>query len=221
MTAAPARVLVVHCHPCPDSLGGAIRDAVCDALQARGDRVDLVDLYAEGFDPVMTRDEWRGYHDEARNVGPVRAHAERVAAADALIFTYPTWWFGPPAMLKGWLERVMVPGFAFGMPTAERGPRPGLTHIHRIGIFTTCGASWAVSHLVGMPGRRILLRGLRANCHPAARTAYHALYRIDSAPRTACEAFLARVPPRLDRLMGRTAARPAPSLARRRLRGPA
>ena len=212
------RALVVHCHPCPDSLSGAVNAAVCEALAARGDAVDLLDLYAGGFDPAMSREEWLGYHDEAANLRPVRPHAERVARADALLFTYPTWWFGPPAMLKGWLERVMVPGFAFGMPTADRGPRPGLTHIRRLGVFTTCGATWTMSHLVGMPGRRMLLRGLRANCHPAVRTAYHALYKIDTAPEAARRAFLDAIPKRVDRLMGASRAPTrAASLARERL----
>lgn len=216
-----ARVLVVHCHPSPESLAAAVRDAVCDALRDRGDRVDLLDLYAEGFDPAMSRAEWEGYHEEGPNLAPIRPHAERLAEAEALIFTYPTWWFGQPAMLKGWLERVMVPGFAFVMPDASRGPRPGLTHIRRIGVFTTCGASRLTSHLVGLPGKRILLRGLRGNCHPGARTCYHALYEIDSAPREKCAAFLARIPQRIDRLLGaRTLPLPtAGSLARRNLDG--
>jgi putative NADPH-quinone reductase len=165
----------------------------------------------------MRRPEWRAYHDEAANLAPVRDHAERVAAADTLLFTYPTWWFGLPAMLKGWLDRVLVPGFAFGMPGPDHGPRPGLTHIRRVGVFTTCGASWTMSQLMGMPGRRTLLRGLRANCHPGARTCYHALYQIDSAPAAARAAFLERIPARVERLLGRPSG-PASSLARRRLR---
>ena len=216
-----ARVLVVHCHPSPESLAAAVRDAVCAAVRERGDVVDLLDLYAEGFEPAMTRTEWEGYHEEASNLAPIRSHAERLAEADTLIFTYPTWWFGQPAMLKGWLERVMVPGFAFIMPDGSRGPRPGLTHIRRIGIFTTCGATRLTSHLIGLPGKRILLRGLRANCHSGARTCYHALYEIDSAPRERCAAFLDRIPAHIDRLLG---ARVLPlqadgSLARRRLDG--
>ncbi len=218
MTAS--RTLLVHCHPDPDSLSAAIRDEVRTAATARGGTCDLIDLYADGFDPVMGRAEWRGYHDETANLAPIHAHAERIAAADTLLFTYPTWWFGLPAMLKGWLDRVLVPGFAFGMPGPDHGPRPGLTHIRRIGVFTTCGASRGASFVMGMPGRRTLLRGLRANCHPAARTCYHALYRIDSASDAQRGAFLAKVPARVERLMGRRRVLPAASLARRRVGPP-
>jgi putative NADPH-quinone reductase len=201
------RVLVVYCHPCPESFCAAIRDAVCDALRRGGHEVDLLDLYAEGFEPAMPPDERRGYHDAGPNLTPVRRHAERVARADGLVFVYPTWWFGLPAMLKGWLDRVLVPGFAFVL--RPRGaPRPGLVHIRHVGVFTSCGASWPASWLIGFPGRRTLLRGLRANCHPRARTTYRAIYRIDTADAAAREAFLSSIPGNVARLMRRVRGAP-------------
>jgi NAD(P)H dehydrogenase (quinone) len=81
---------------------------------------------------------------------------------EALIFVYPTWWFGQPAMLKGWLDRVLVPGVAFTMPCPQT-KRFGhtLKHIRHLGVFTTCGASFWLTKLIGSPGKRILMRGLR------------------------------------------------------------
>ena len=196
------RTLVVFCHPCQDSFAAAIRDAVCDAVRAAGHDPDLLDLYAEGFDPVMRSAERKGYHEEGSNLAPVRAHAERLARADAVIFVYPTWWFGLPAMLKGWLDRVLVPGFAFEMPTERYGPRPGLTHIRRVGVFTTCGATRSASWLMGSPGRRTLLRGFRSNCHPAARTLYAAIYKIDTAPAADRTRYLQSVERKVARLLG-------------------
>ncbi len=205
----PRRVLVVYCHPCPESFCASVRDAVCGALATQGQEVDLLDLYADGFEPVMRPEERRGYHDEGPNLVPVRAHAERIAQAQGLIFVYPTWWFGLPAMLKGWLDRVLVPGFAFVLrPNAL--PRPGLDHIRHLGVFTSCGASRTTSWLVGFPGRRTLLRGLRANCHPRARTVHRAIYRIDDSDEAARAAFLASIPRSVLRLMGPSAA-PVPA----------
>ncbi len=198
-----ARVLVVYSHPCRESFCRAIRDRVCEALRLLGHEVDLLDLHAEGFQPVLGAEEWRGYQHEGPNLDPVKDHAERLAAADALIFVYPTWWFGLPAILKGWLDRVLVPGFAFAMPEAGKGPRPGLIHIRHLGVFTSCGANLWTSWAVGFPGRRTLLRGVRANCHPLARTTFSAIYQIDSASAAQRSAYLDRIPGRVAQLMER------------------
>ncbi|MFP4304055.1 MAG: NAD(P)H-dependent oxidoreductase, partial [Rhodosalinus sp.] len=213
-------VLVVYCHPCPESFSAAIRDAVCDALHGEGHTVDLLDLYDEGFEPAMPPEERRGYHQEGPNLAPVRDYAERLARADALIFVYPTWWFGLPAMLKGWLDRVLLPGFAFVL-RPDAMPQPGLAHIRHLGVFTSCGATWMTSWLMGFPGRRTLLRGLRANCHPRVRTSYRAIYRIDTADATARTAYLSSIPGAVSRLMkpqlGQRFSPASPSQARRTL----
>ena len=83
---------------------------------------------------------------------------------DTLIFVYPTWWYGLPAVLKGWLDRVLVPGLAFLMPEPGGTIKPGLTHIKGLAVFTTCGASWWLTTLVGAPGRRTLTRGIGLLC---------------------------------------------------------
>ncbi|WP_352705597.1 NAD(P)H-dependent oxidoreductase [Mesorhizobium sp. M0195] len=187
------KVLVVYCHPCTDSFNGAVRDMVLETLADRGHQVHLLDLYATGFDPVMRTQEWRGYHDKAANLQPVHEHAQELLWAEAVVFIYPTWWYGVPAMLKGWLERVLVPGFAFEMPTARRGPRPKLRHIRRVMAMTTCGATPLMSWIMGQPGRRTLLRGFRSVCHPLCRTKFLALYRMDSVSAAGRQAHLQRV----------------------------
>ena len=196
-----ARVLVVYCHPCEESYCAALRDAVCDTLRADGHEVDLLDLHAERFDPVMWADERRAYHDAGPNLDPIRDHAERIARAEAMIFVYPTWWFAPPAMLKGWLDRVFVPGFAFLLPDAGHGPRPGLQHIRHLGVVTSGGANWLTTLAMGFPGRRIFLTALRANCHPLVRTGYSAIYKMDTASEERLARHLETIPPFVRRLM--------------------
>src|SRR5262245_45690506 len=174
------KVLVVYCHPCAESFNAAVRDVAVEALEQRGHDVQLVDLYAAGFDPVMRMEEWRGYFKDGDNLNPILEQAQQVLWAEAVVFIYPTWWYGLPAMLKGWLERVLVPGFAFEMPTSARGPRPKLQHIGRLMALPTCRASPLVVWIMGQPGRRTLLRGFRSICHPFCRTKYLALYNMDS-----------------------------------------
>ena len=72
--------------------------------EALDQAMEIIDLHAEGFDPVMGREERAGYHTPGENEAPVRAHLDRVLWAEGIVFVYPTWWYGQPAMLKGWLE---------------------------------------------------------------------------------------------------------------------
>jgi NAD(P)H dehydrogenase (quinone) len=186
-------VLVVYCHPCEDSFNAAVLKVTLDALRERGHDCKVSDLYRDGFNPVMQAAEWHKYHDLAQNIEPVREQADHIRWAEAVIFIYPTWWYGLPAMLKGWLERVLVPGLAFDIPTAQRGSVPKLKHIQRIMVLTTCGASPLVSWVMGQPGRRTLLRGFRSLCSTFCRTSYLALYRMDSVSDSQRKSHLERV----------------------------
>lgn len=187
------RVLLIHCHPCGESFGAALCAAARDALERGGHELRVTDLYREGFDPVMSEPEWRRYHDEDVNRTPVERHVEDILWAEALVFVYPTWWFGLPAMLKGYLDRVWVPHVTFDVPTAARGMQPRMQHIRKIAVVTTCGASWLVSWLMGQPGRRTILRGIRALCAPRCKTRYLAHYNMDSSTQDSRVRFLKAV----------------------------
>lgn len=197
------RALVIHCHPSEDSFASAVRDTVLGRLRAAGVDVRLHDLYAEGFQPVLTGPEWSGYLDSPANRAPVESHCADLEWCDTLIFVYPTWWYGLPAMLKGWLDRVLLPDLAFMMPK-EPGEtiRPGLQHIERLGVFTTCGASWWLTTFVGAPGRRTLMRGIGLLLKPRARKVFAAHYLMDSASREDLGRHLARVAAKTDGLIG-------------------
>ncbi len=194
------RVLVVYCHPRSDSFAAALRDAALAALAAAGHESRLIDLYADGFDPAMSAAEHRDYEVEGVNEAPIAGQLAHLRWAEALVFVYPTWWFGLPAMLKGWLDRVFVPHATFAMPDGMIPIRPRLTNIRSITVVTTCGASWLFSKLAGEPGRRTLLRGIRWLCNPRCRTRYLALYRMDSSSREDRAAYLSRVKRTLSRL---------------------
>ena len=197
------RALVVYCHPEAGSFTAAVRDRVMHKLAVAGAEVRLVDLYAQAFQPVMTHREWAGYLDAPGNCAGVQHAVDDLRWCDTLIFVYPTWWYGMPAMLKGWLDRVMLPEVAFLMPDAtSRTIRPGLHNITRLGVFTTCGASWWLTAFVGAPGKRTLLRGLGLLCHPRRRTAFAAHYLMDSSTDASRARHLGVVAARMDRLIG-------------------
>jgi NAD(P)H dehydrogenase (quinone) len=187
------RAVVVLAHPNPASLSHAIAADVVDALRAGGHTVVLHDLYGEGFRASMSCAERQAYHGDEPVLDPlVRAHIADVRAADTLIFVYPTWWSTLPAILKGWLERVMVPGVGFVFDRKGR-VRPGLTHLHRlVGISTYGSPRWYV-RLVNDNGRRTINRALRASTGWRARSTWLGLYGVDGSSATQRAAFLASV----------------------------
>lgn len=202
------RALVIYCHPRPESFTAAIRDAVLERLAAAGAEVRLTDLYARGFDPSLSEAEHAGYLDCPANRAPVAEDVENLQWADTLIFVYPTWWYGLPAMLKGWLDRALLPDVAFVMPRGEGDTiRPGLTHITRLGVFTTCGASRLLTWFVGSPGKRTLLRGVGLICAPRVRKAFAAHYLMDSSTTESRARHLDRVRRKVDRLAASRAPR--------------
>jgi putative NADPH-quinone reductase len=187
------RVLLVYCHPDPDSFTAVVKAAALEGLAQAGHEVRVADLYAENFNPVMSRDERRGYHTEGANEGPVAEELERLRWAEALVFVYPTWWYGQPAMLKGWLDRVWVPHATFKMPEAGRAITRVLTNIRVIAAVTTLGSPLWWWRVVGEPGRRILMRGMAMLCHPRVQRHWVALHGIDTSTEDQRAAFLARV----------------------------
>jgi putative NADPH-quinone reductase len=191
-------VLLIYCHPRMDSFSAALRDLAAATLEASGHSVELRDLYAEGFAPVLTAAQRGNFYDETANQDGIESHVAALRRAEALLLVYPSWWFGPPAMLKGWLDRVWVPGVAFRID----GPgelRPLLTGIRRIGVVTTYGSRYWRLWLVGWPDRLMIRRGLRPLCSRRCRVDWIALTCMDSSTVGQRERFLACLRTRLSR----------------------
>jgi len=183
------RALVLFAHPCPESLSAALHSRVVQTLTARGWDVDDCDLNAEGFQPVLTEAERRGYHDPD-NVAPVQSYVDRLRAAEALVMVFPVWNFGYPAILKGFLDRVFLPGVSFRLENGK--VRPNLTHIRKLAAVTTYGGTRMRAMLVGDPPRRCVTRAVWHVCRPD-RMRYLALYDMNRARDADRAKFLARV----------------------------
>lgn len=193
-------VLLLVAHPCDDSFACALARRAADGLIRAGHSVDTIDLYRDGFRAAMSRAERIAYDTDEPAIDPqVADHIDRLRRADALVFVYPTWWSGLPAIMKGWLERVMVPGVGFRFDERSGKVRPGLGHIRRIVGISTYGSPHRYVWLVNDNGRRIITRALRMSCGWRARPKWLGMYAMDTATDHDRSAFLERV----DTAMGR------------------
>jgi NAD(P)H dehydrogenase (quinone) len=186
------KVLYVYCHPVPESFHGAIRAAALAGLKQAHHKVDLLDLYAEGFDPVLSADGRRKYHDPGVNMRGVEHYVERLRGADGLVLQFPTWSFGPPAMLKGFLDRMFMPGVAFDLSDPRR-VRPILHNIVKMAGIVTYGRPWYNAVYMGNPPRKIVMRYVPSFIKRGAPVAYHALYHMNVATEEKRRKFIGKV----------------------------
>ena len=186
------RVLVIYCHPVETSFHAALHQEVLRNLRAAGHEVDDCDLYAEGFNPVLGREERLGYHDVPRNREALQSYVDRLMWAEALVFCFPTWCFGLPAMLKGFFDRLFMPGVAFDI-SDPANVKPMLTHIKSIAGVVTYGRPRWMAWYMGDPPRKIITRYMRRLTGQRARVQYHAYYHMNVATEPRLTAFKRRV----------------------------
>lgn len=190
---------MVYAHPVEDSFQSALHRRVVETLTERGHEVDDCDLYAENFQPVLGAGERRAYHSPIPDTAAVAAEIERLRRAEGLVFVYPTWWFGMPAILKGYIDRVWVPGVAFELKNGRTLPL--LRHIRRFAVVTTYGSPWWLNKFVFHdPNRHAVMHGLRYLVSRDARGLWLALYGMDYSTERRRRMFLRKVERRLSRI---------------------
>jgi NAD(P)H dehydrogenase (quinone) len=214
------RVLLIRAHPVPDSFSAALADATEKGLRSAGHDIRVRSLYLHPntklksyggatFPPAMTTEERRGYMDpvliEERQSGNLKLSEELVEAVndikwcDSVVFVFPTWWFSLPAILKGYLDRVLLPGVAFRLPDPSlkgaggTGLISGLTNIKKLGAVTTYGTPWYVVLYCGDSSRSILSNGVRPICAPDCPMVWNALYNMNDSTQSQRDKFLETV----------------------------
>jgi putative NADPH-quinone reductase len=131
------RIAVYLAHPRPDSFNRALFDAVVDELHRQRSHVVAHDLYAEGFDPALSVAEIGTVTESLMaDDEQVARHRAEVVDMDALVFIHPNWWGMPPAILTGWVQRVLTPGVAYKLGTAAGRPA-GLLKASRALVLNT------------------------------------------------------------------------------------
>ncbi|OCC23388.1 hypothetical protein MB02_12280 [Croceicoccus estronivorus] len=165
------RYLIVFAHPERRSLNGFLRDRAVAALEQAGHTVLQSDLYAMGFKAVADRNDFAEedapadsrliyYESSAKawsggRLSPdIAAEHEKLAQADVVVLQFPLWWFGAPAILKGWIDRVFCNGYAIGVP------RPGQRGAARYGEGPLSGKRAMVAVSTGGPAAHFSAHGI-------------------------------------------------------------
>ncbi|SDU18738.1 NAD(P)H-dependent oxidoreductase [Stappia sp. ES.058] len=186
------RCLIVSAHPDANSHTARLAGFVNEELARLGHDAGVADLYAEGFQPVMTKEERTTYYSADTARLTIEDEAERLLEADALVLVFPTWWFGPPAILKGWFDRVWAPGIAFELQ--GEGTTPLLLRLRQVLMITTLNCNRSVDEKLGLPiasSIREILLGMSA---PQASFEALSLYdcaKLDAARITSFEDTIA------------------------------
>jgi NAD(P)H dehydrogenase (quinone) len=186
------RVFILYANPVAASFGAALHNEVIATLRSRGHDVDDCDLYAESFNPVISERERIDYHDATTNKTHVSAYADRLLAAEALVLVYPVWNEGFPAILKGFFDRVFIPGVSFKIGP-DGAAAPSLENLKKLAAVCTYGADRLSTFLLGDPPRRVVKRLLRAMPGHSVRCDYLALYDMNHATPDRRAAFLRKV----------------------------
>jgi NAD(P)H dehydrogenase (quinone) len=194
------RVLVIYCHPDKTSFASALHDAVIDSLSASGHVVTDVDLYGEDFQPVFTALDRARYFHAAEYFEALGKYASQLASAEGLVVVYPTWWYGMPAMLKGYFDRVWAPGVAYDVKPDGKIDTSRLAKLRRIAVVTTYGGPWwFIRGYMGDPARKLFTRGIRHLCGRGCVVDWHAHYGVDRASHARLARFVTRVKRRMAR----------------------
>jgi putative NADPH-quinone reductase len=195
------RILLVLAHPLEDSFAASVAETVRRKLASNGHTVDLLDLYREGFDPRLTPSERARYFEADYDPSEAEPLVTRLKAADGLVLVFPQWWFNFPAILKGFFDRVFVPGVAFTNDPAGGRIEPRLGNIHLIWAFTTTGSPrWIVDLYMGNPVKRLLKRGIGAFCAKGLDFRLVNLYDMDRISDAKRKQHLNRVKRLVDRI---------------------
>ncbi|RJT41933.1 flavodoxin family protein [Mesorhizobium waimense] len=190
------KILVLYAHPVETSFNAGLHRTIVERLTAAGHAVDDCDLYVEDFDPRLTRAERLGYHDQRGEGDAAAFYVERLLRAEALVLSYPVWNFGFPAMLKGFFDRVFLPGVSFRLVDGK--VQPSLHNIGKLAAVTTYGGSRFRAMLMGDPPRKLVNRMLRATIKPGASVSYLAHYSMNLSTDETRRAFMAKVGANMD-----------------------
>ena len=188
------KCLVVIAHPLSDSLCQSLAETVVSHLSSLGNIVVVEDLYRSNFNPVLSPPERASYYSSKFNSSELTSQIDNLLSAQSLILIFPTWWFGFPAILKGWFDRVWAPGIAYDHASNFGPIKPRLSNIQYTLAITTLGSPWWVDTLIMRnPVRRILKIAILGACARSSKFEMLSLYKAESLTSAQVQSFQSKI----------------------------
>lgn len=192
------KCLVVTAHPLSNSLCCFLSDRIVDKLHVLGHDIYHEDLYVQGFNPLLSKDERESYYGTGYDFSRIEGQVSRLRESETIILLFPTWWFGFPAILKGWFDRVWGPGVAYDHAD-DFGPiKSRLDRLRNVLVITTLGAPWWVDRLLlRQPVKRVLKLAILGTCAKNSRLKFLSLYKSEKLNERQVSKFYGKI----DRVM--------------------
>ena len=193
------KYLLVTTHPLSNSLCKSLTARIVSKLKVLGHDVTIEDLYAQDFQAALTVEERQSYYTEAYDSSNIADYVIRLKQSDALVLVFPTWWFGFPALLKGWFDRVWGPGIAYDHASDLGLIKPRLDKLKKVLVVTTLGSPWWVDKLLmRQPVKRIVKTALLGTCAPKSQLTFLTLYKSEKLEMKQIRDFSNKVERALD-----------------------
>ncbi|CCN33964.1 putative Flavoprotein [Vibrio nigripulchritudo SO65] len=188
------KTLVVVTHPLKTSLCQYLAKNVIEHLEKQGHEVTVKDLYQENFEPALSESERGSYYSQNFQPEQTADDIRQLEETEYLVLVFPTWWFNFPAILKGWFDRVWVPGHAYNHSPDMKAITPNLDKLKKVTAVTTLGAPWWVDRFVlRRPVYKILKYALLEACASKCKFKMHSLYQSEIVSPDKVEQFLKQV----------------------------
>ncbi|RHX84339.1 NAD(P)H-dependent oxidoreductase [Leptospira stimsonii] len=157
------KFLLIYCHSNPKSFTKVVFDAILDTLVSLKASVQVVDLYGEKFDPVLMVDDAHRRRDLCSDPS-TKKYRDMISEANHIVFIYPVWWHGFPAMLKGFIDRVITSDFVYSFKNRSKGSilPEGLMRNKKISCFYSLDAPYPIAMID--PGWLAIKYGLFRYC---------------------------------------------------------
>lgn len=151
------KTVILYAHPYEGSFNHAVLLEVEQLLKKQGKEVDVFDLNKDGFNPVMRKEDLKLFSTGWFADELAKSYAERLRTADELVIIFPIWWYGEPAILKGFYDKVFLKGWVY--EEKEHG-LAGLLQIKKTTILTTASVDRKALSYLGDPIENVLIKGI-------------------------------------------------------------
>lgn len=188
------KCLVVVAHPLKNSLCHHLSNQAIDHLSSKGYEIEVLDLYAQEFDANLSQAERESYYGSSFDAKEIKQQIAQLKQAESLVLVFPTWWFGFPAILKGWFDRVWAPGHAYDHASDLGAIQPRLDNLKEVKVITTLGSPWWVDTFVlWQPVKRILKIALLGACTKRCQFKMLSLYKSENLTQSKVGDFIGKI----------------------------